>query len=74
MRCLNLGGGTDTQPSYRLRHIYTELGLREGVGGEPLVEEGVGSAPGLKTRERSDALDKEIQDDFAHLSGSTQQD
>ena len=34
---LNWGGGMNTQPSRRLRHIYSELGQGEMVGGEPLV-------------------------------------
>jgi len=47
MGCLNVGGGTDTQPSYRLRHIGTGLGLEEGVDGEPLAGVRADSVPEL---------------------------
>jgi hypothetical protein len=40
MEYSNGGGGMDTQPSYRLRHIGTGLGLEEGVDGEPLAGSG----------------------------------
>jgi len=61
MKYLNVGGGIDTQPSYRLHHIGTGPGLEEGVDGEPLTEERVGSVPEL-IKMQSDAFCQRIQD------------
>ena len=55
----------DTQPSYRLRHTGTGLGLEEGVG-EPPVAERVGSVPELQKITIS-AIDLGTQDNLPTL-------